>query len=186
MLKALKTIGTVLTVASTVQLGKEVYGNYKDKKRKRQLQEVHEFISNLDINELQKAIESENTDSLVDAVESIIEAAESVRIKSEFEEISEDITESFKTVFSKVSDVAKKVADEAAEQFEKLDNEGEINKTPSFKEFLNGDTLTVTTKKGNIDVNVDDDNVSVKIPSRTVLIELEVDGKTKIKKIKLN
>lgn len=45
MLGAIKTIGTILPVASTAQFGKEMYDKYKTKRKTRQIDEVHEFIS---------------------------------------------------------------------------------------------------------------------------------------------
>ena len=92
-LGALKTIGTVLTVASTASFGKDMYDKYKGKKKARQIDEVHEFIGALDLEALQSAIESKDEDALIDAVEDIMTAAEAVRVKGEFEELAEDAQE---------------------------------------------------------------------------------------------
>ena len=154
---ALKTIGTVLIIASTASFGKDMYDKYKGKKKTRQLEEVHEFIGALDLNALQNAIDTNDQDALIDAVEDIMTAAEAVRVKSDFEEMAEDAQEAAGKIFEKVSGIASKVADkvgekldevkEAVEDMEDDDLEEEVH--PTYKNFKkHGATMFVTNDAG--------------------------------------
>jgi len=139
----IKTVGTVLTVASTASFGKEMYGKYKDKKKGRQLNEVHQFIGALDLEALQSAIDSKDEDALIDAVEDIMIAAEAVRVKSDMEEFkddAQDVAEKFfGTVSSLVSSVAEKVSEkleEVKESVEEMEDEDlDTAEDCSYKEF---------------------------------------------------
>ena len=120
MFGALRTIGTVLTVAAGTKFGKQQYDKYRDAKRKRQVEEVHEFLKNIDLEQLQKAVAANDVELLVDAVESILSAAHDVREKTEAEEIREDlsaaakgVTDKFKSFFDELknSDDFKKAAE---------------------------------------------------------------------------
>lgn len=185
MLGAIKTLGTVLAAAEAAKFGKEVYDKYKDKKRKRQINEVHEFIGNLDLDALQDAINSGDTEALIDAVEAIMEAAEAVKVKSDLEELKDDVTATAKTVFNKVSSVADKVMARASKKFDELTEEDDEIRIPSFQDFIKGATLPIFTKDGDLEVTVNDENVSINVAKKTVTVEIEVNGKTKYKSIKL-
>jgi wobble nucleotide-excising tRNase len=189
-MNVIKTLSTVLTVASAAQIGKEMYGKYKDKKKSRQAQEVHEFIENIDLDSLQKALETENVDDLIEAVESIMEAAETVRIKSDFEDLKDDLSEVSKSAFDKLSSVADKVGAAAQKYAEKVDDmieESKEDEKPTFEMFIHGADLDVSTKAGDFTININDPSVSIKPASKTILFEFEsLNGKTKIKKIKLD
>lgn len=126
MLGAIKTIGTLLTVATTAHAGKELYSKIKTAKREKELAEVHDFLENIDLKLLKKAIKTEDQDLLITAVESILDAAEKMRKKTQTEELIEDVTSTAKSIFSTVSDVADKVItgasviiDEAKEEITK-------------------------------------------------------------------
>ena len=139
----LKAAGTILTVASSAKFGKEVYDKHKSKKRSRKIDEVHNFIGNLDLETLQHAIDSKDEYALVDAVEDIIVAAEEVRVKSEVEEITEDVQETAMKVFNKASTLFgsafEKVTEKIDEVKEGLEEDEKIesyNATmPTYKEF---------------------------------------------------
>ncbi len=90
MLAALKTISKVLTVASTVQHGKEMYDEYKDKEKSIQIDEVYDFISKLDLIGLQHAIDTNDPKILIDAVEAIMNASKSMNSKAYFDEDTDD------------------------------------------------------------------------------------------------
>lgn len=193
MLKTIKMLGTVLTVASTAQIGKELYSTYKDKKRQRQIQEVHNFIENLDLEILYDAIETEDTEKLIEAVESIIRASENVRAKSELEEISDDLTGAAKVALEKVTDIANKVVEDLSHVFDELidDNDDveneDVVRLPTFDEFINGAELPIFDKDGGFLVTVNDANVFVKMQSKTVFVEIieKSSGNTKVKQITL-
>ncbi len=169
MFKSIKTLGTILTVVSTAQFGKEMYDNYKDKKRKRQIDEVHQFISKLDLNALQEAIKSENTEKLIDAVEAIMIAAENVKIKSDLDELTDDITSTAKKVFSKVSDVAEKVVASTSKKIDEI-NKPKYNKKeiPTFTQFLDGAELEFKTPDAIMMVNINDVNVFINVAKKSV------------------
>lgn len=183
MFGAIKTLGTVLTVVSTAQFGKELYANYKNKKRKRQLDEVHDFISHLDLEALQNAIKTNNTDTLIDAVENIIQAAENVRIKSDLEDLKDDVSNAANKVFNKVSGMANKVADKInglKPNVFKVDDEINI---PSFDQFMAGMPLYLEMNDTPYLISVNDVSVSVN-PKLKMVIILFNEGET-IKKITL-
>lgn len=159
MFNALKTIGTVLTVAQAAQFGKEAYAKYKDKKRIRQVNEVHEFIGQLDLNALKLAIESGDTDKLIDAVENIMNAAESVKVKSDLEEIKDDVSAVAKSMFDKLSKVANKAVSKASQKFDTTNLDDDSFDVPSFQDFIEGAKLKVLTKNGPLLVSVHDENV---------------------------
>jgi len=96
MFGAFKTLATVLVATGAAKVGRDQYNKYRDAKRKRQVAEVHQFISSLDLDQLQKALKSEDVEVLVDAVSSILSAANDVREKSEFESLREDLSEATK------------------------------------------------------------------------------------------
>ena len=177
MLLGLKTLGTVLTVASTAQFGKEMYDKYKDKRKSRQVDEVHEFIGSLDIQALNDAIETEDTDALIDAVEAILDAANAVRVKSDLEELQDDVTDVAKNIFSTVSKVATKVAGKVGEKLDEVkeavddleDDDLETPTIPSFKEFKKSSAvLQIEDKNGIYRITVNDDNVSTNNKKKTV------------------
>ena len=164
MFGAIKTIGTVLTVASTAQFGKEMYDNYKDKKKKRQIDEVHEFIGRLDLNALQHAIDTNDVEALVDAVEDIMLAAESVKVKSDIEELKEDAQEVAEKVFNTLSGIANKVTSKVGEKLnevkEIIDEETEVELT--YYNFVNGlVAIDFEVGKKCYTVTIDDENISV-------------------------
>jgi len=134
MIGALKTLGTVLTIASTASFGKDLYDKHKDKKRARQINEVHNFISSLDLEALQDAIESKNEEALIDAVEDIIIAAETVKSKSELEELAEDAQELATNIIDKVSKVTSTVIDKVQDKINDYELEKDIDR-PTYKEF---------------------------------------------------
>jgi hypothetical protein len=167
MLGAIKTIGTVLTVASTAQFGKEMYDKYKDKKKKRQVEEVHDFIGRLDLDALQEAIDTNDTDALIDAVEDIMMAAEAVKVKSDLEELKDDAQEVAEKVFTTVSTVAGKVASKVSEKLDEVKNavdeieEDEVIE-PTYSDFVNGYVaLDFEVGKKTYKVTIEDENVSV-------------------------
>ena len=171
MFKSIKTLGTILTVVSTAQFGKELYDNYKDKKRKRQIDEVHQFISNLDLDSLQDAIKTGDTEKLIDAVEAIMTAAENVKIKSDLDELKDDITNTAKKVFSKVSDVAEKVVSSTSKKIDDLQSSDKEDKVelPTFKQFLNGAEFEFQTPHGMKSIiTVNDENISINIAKKTI------------------
>lgn len=170
MFKTIKTLGTILTVVSTAQFGKEMYDNYKDKKRKRQIDEVHQFISNLNLTELQDAIKSENTEKLIDAVEAIMTAAENVKIKSDLDELKDDITSTAKKVFSKVSDVAEKVVASTSKKIDEINTKNENKSQPTFKQFLDGAELEFNTPDRVIIVTINNAQVFVNVAKKTVTL----------------
>ena len=176
----LKAAGTILTVASSAKFGKEVYDKHKSKKRSRKIDEVHNFIGNLDLEALQHAVDSKDEDALVDAVEDIIVAAEAVRVKSEVEEITEDVQETAMKVFntastlfgSAVEKVTEKI-DEVKEVLEDEDDfEDEENKVemPTYKEFKKKFApITVYSDDGTAHtITVDMDMVSTNNKTKTV------------------
>ena len=117
MFGALRTIGTVLTVAAGAKFGKEQYDKYRDAKRKRQVEEVNQFIKSVDLDELQKAIKSEDVEVLVDSVESIIAAAHDVRERSAAEDLREDLTAAAEGATEKVMGFFDSITD--SEDFKK-------------------------------------------------------------------
>ena len=168
MIGALKTIGTVLTVASTAQFGKEMYDKYKGKKKARQIDEVHAFIGALDLDALQRAIDSNDTDALVDAVEDIMVAAEAVKVKSDLEEFAEDAQEVAGKLFDKFTTVASKVADRVGEKLGEVKNavddmdDDDLDEfvNPSYKEFKKyGARVTVDSGGKTYSFTINDDNV---------------------------
>lgn len=167
MLGAIKTIGTVLTVASTAQFGKEMYDKYKDKKKARQVDEVHDFIGRLDLEALQHAIDTNDTEALIDAVEDIMMAAEAVKVKSDLEELKDDATEVAGKIFETVSTVAGKVATKVSQKLDEVKNavdemeEDEIP-DPTYSDFING-FVAIDFEVGNkiYKVTIEDENVSV-------------------------
>ncbi len=185
MFNALKTIGTVLTVAQAAQFGKEAYAKYKDKKRIRQVNEVHEFIGQLDLNALKLAIESGDTDKLIDAVENIMNAAESVKVKSDLEEIKDDVSAVAKSMFDKLSKVANKAVSKASQKFDTTISDDGFD-VPSFQDFIEGAKLKVLTKNGPLLVSVHDENVSVKMAKKLVIVEIESEYNINYKTIKLS
>ena len=186
MFNALKTIGTVLTVAQAAQFGKEAYAKYKDKKRIRQVNEVHEFIGQLDLNALKLAIESGDTDKLIDAVENIMNAAESVKVKSDLEEIKDDVSAVAKSMFDKLSKVANKAVSKASQKFDTTISDDDSFDVPSFQDFIEGAKLKVLTKNGPLLVSVHDENVSVKVAKKLVIVEIESENNINYKTIKLS
>jgi len=138
----LKTVGTVLTVASTASFGKDMYEKYKDKKKGRQLNEVHQFISALDLEALQEAIDGKNEVALIDAVEDIMIAAEAVRVKSDMEELKDDATDAAEKIFGTVTSIVGKVTDKVAA---KLD---EVKEAVEDMEDENLDTVDNCSYKG--------------------------------------
>jgi len=167
MLGAIKTIGTVLTVASSAQFGKDMYNKYKDKKKKRQVEEIHSFIGRLDLEELQSAIDNNDTDALVNAVEDIMMAAEAVKVKSDLEELKDDAQEVAEKVFTTVSSVAGKVVSKVNEKFDEVQTavdemeEDEIV-DPTYSDFINGYVaLDFEVGKKTYKVTIEDENVSV-------------------------
>lgn len=102
MFGALRTIGTVLTVAAASSFGKKQYDKYRDAKRQRQVEEVHEFLKNIDLDQLRDAIATEDVEKLGDSVSSILDAAHDVREKTEAEEIREDLSTAAKGATDKI------------------------------------------------------------------------------------
>jgi len=153
----LKTVGTVLTVASTASFGKDMYDKYKDKKKGRQLNEVHQFISALDLEALQEAIDSKNEDALIDAVEDIMTAAEAVRIKSDMEELKDDAQDVAEKIFGTVTSIVGKVTEKVAEKLDEVkeavedmeDDDLDTAENCSYKDFKkHGACLFVTDSVG--------------------------------------
>jgi len=91
MFGAIKTIGTILTVASSAQMGKDLFDNYKSKKNQEKINEVHDFLEIIDIDLLNEAITTKNQELLINAVENIIKAAEQINNKNNFENIIVDV-----------------------------------------------------------------------------------------------
>lgn len=187
MLGAIKTLGTVLTLASSAKFGKEMYETYKDKKRARQVAEVHDFIASLNMQELEDAIKSKDNDKLIDAVEAIMCAAESIKIKNEFDELKDDVTDVAKNIFETVSMVATKVATKVTDGFDKISADFEDTSKPSsdggiptYKQFKNGgQVLVVNIGSRRMEVTIDDDNVSTNDKSKTVTVTSTKNGKTR-------
>ena len=166
MIKVLKTIGTVLTIASAAQFGKEMYGKYKDEKRRKQLEEVHEFIGKLDLKTLQKAIDTNDNDVLIQAVENIMNAAEAVKVKSDIEELKDDVQEVAEKMFKTVSTVAGKVIETVNEKIDEVVNTSEMKQNkednPSYSDFVSGATSLKFKSTNNVyEVFIDNENISV-------------------------
>lgn len=173
MLGAIKTIGSVVTLVSSAQFGKEVYDKYKDKRKKRQIEEVHEFIKNLDLVKLQDAITSKDNDALIDAVENIMKAADTVKLKSEFEELKEDASEIANKVFNTVTGFTDKILTKTVEKLDNLSDYGHIetpSDEPTFDEFINGKPLIVEIDKKMIKIYHTYRIVSVNAATKTVFI----------------
>ena len=159
MLLGLKTIGTLLTVASTASFGKDMYDKYKGKKKSRQLEEVHQFIGSLDLEALQDAMDSKNEEALIDAVNDIMIAAEAVRVKSDMEELADDAQLAASKIFGHVTTIASKVADKVGEKLEEVksavdemeDDDLETESQPTYKEFKKqeGCMMLVRDSEGN-------------------------------------
>lgn len=151
----LKTVGTVLTIASTASFGKDVYNKYKDKKKSRQLNEVHQFIGALDLEALQVAIDGKNEDALIDAVEDIMMAAEAVRAKSDIEELADDAQEVAEKIFGKVTNLVSKVTTTVSEKLEEVKiaveemEDSDSSELCTYKDFKkNGAMFVVTDNTG--------------------------------------
>jgi len=178
MIGAIKTLGTVLTVASTTKFGKDMYDTYKGKKKARQIDEIHEFIGALDLDTLQRAIDTNDNDILINAVEDIISAAEAIKVKSDLEEFADDAQEVAGKLFNKFTKVAGKVADKVGDKIDEvknsIDNDEEYedlkNPKPTFKEFKKeGKTLQVESENGTLyDITNDMDMVSTNNKNKTV------------------
>jgi len=180
MFSSLKTIGTVLTVASTAKFGKDMYDSYKSKKKARQIDEVHKFIGALDLNTLQRAIDTNDTDILIDAVEDIISVAETIRIKSDLEDFTDNVQEVAGNLFDKFTTVANKVADRVGEKIDEVKNSIEdededeyedlTHLKPTFKEFKKeGKPLQVKSENGKLyTITNDMDMVSTNNKNKTV------------------
>lgn len=193
MLGIIKTVGTVLTLASTAQFGKEMYGKYNDKRRARQIAEVHAFITSLDLASLEDAIKSKDKDKLVDAVEAIMCAAEAIKVRSDFDELKDDVSEVAKNLFDSVSKVATQVVTRVGDEIEKIktDIEDTSSKesdggTPTYKQFKNGGQVLIV-KIGNrkLEVTVDDENVSTNDKTKTVTVTSTKNGKTRAESVTL-
>jgi N-methylhydantoinase A/oxoprolinase/acetone carboxylase beta subunit len=175
----LKSVGTILTVASTAQFGSELYTKYKGKKKTRQLEEVHEFIGSLDLEALQEAVDSKNEDALINAVNDIMMAAEAVKVKSDLEELGDDAQEVATKIFGHVSNIASKVAskvneklDEVKEAVDEMEDEDlETVPNPTYKAFKKQKAILSAYCEANTteyNITVDDPNVSTNNKRKTV------------------
>ena len=169
MIGALKTIGTVITVASSAQFGKDMYDKYKTKKKNVKLDEVHKFIGSLDLESLQEAIKSKDEDKLINAVEAIIDAADAVKHKSDFEEITEDVQDAAGYLFDKVSDFGSQVVKTVGDKIDDLTSTNEDVSKPTFKEFRkNGKKLIVNVDGEDCSVCIEDNNVYVNKKNKSI------------------
>ena len=57
---------------------------------------------------------------------------------------------------------------------------------PSFQDFIEGAKLKVLTKNGPLLVSVHDENVSVKVAKKLVIVEIESENNINYKTIKLS
>ncbi len=179
MIGILKAAGTILTVASTAQLGKDLYSKYKGKKKARQLEEVHEFIGALDLEALQEAIDSKDEEALIDAVNDIMVAAEAVRVKSDIEEFTDDAQEAASKIFGKVTTIVGSVADKVGEKLDEVkeavedmeDDDLDTVENPTYKAFKKHKAVLSAyceTTDRDYDITVEDHNVSTNNKQKTV------------------
>lgn len=179
MLLGLKTLGTILTVASTASFGKDMYDKYKGKKKSRQLEEVHEFIGSLDLEALQEAMDSKDEEALIDAVNDIMIAAEAVRVKSDMEELADDAQLAASKIFGKVSSIVGNVTDMVSEKLEEVkdavddmeDDDLDTVENPTYKAFKKHKAVLSAyckTTDRDYDITIDEHNVSTNNKTKTV------------------
>ena len=113
-------------------------------------------------------------------------AAESVKVKSDLEEIKDDVSAVAKSMFDKLSKVANKAVSKASQKFDTTILDDDSFDVPSFQDFIEGAKLKVLTKNGPLLVSVHDENVSVKVAKKLVIVEIESENNINYKTIKLS
>ena len=166
MVGVIKVIGTVVTVATSAQFGKDMYDKHKTKKRNVKLDEVHKFLGLLDVESLEEAIKSKNKKKLIIAVEEIIDAAGTVKHKSDFEEITEDIQDLAGNIFDRASSFGSEVFKTVSDKFSDEDCNIE---NPTFKKFRKkGAKLVLSIDGKNHSISINDENVFINKEKKSV------------------
>jgi len=169
MIIGMKAIGTVVTVLSSAQFGKDMYDKYKTKKKDVKLEEVHKFIGSLDLQSLQEAIESKDEDKLINAVEDIIKSADAVKHKSDLEELTDDVQDVAGFVYDKVTSFGSQVIDTVGDKINEFTESDEPETQPTFKEFRKkGKKLKVMIDGSKCNICIDDEDVHINKKAKSV------------------